>query len=303
MTTYSDLPTDARGVLLITTDPSDPTGKTAEFEQICILSVDDYVRYKHAYKVIYELLFGSIYTYFSSSRSLLRSTVLAANHAFDVGMVQPNSSPDTFTTWLMSLRAAALSLCSSVAYHQEQLLQRTSAVHGKSGGPYAQVKGIFSNIYDEHASYRFLCRLRNVMVHHSMEAVAVSAKRALVGGQVATKIDVTIDRAFIAQSDMTEHVKAEIVGLNENPSVLTLAEEVAGPLAIANNRVEAVLYADTSAAYQAVVDFDDLFSGKPGLRAMATDQDDSPGPHIPRYAPWSQQVIDFARQQFEASGA
>jgi hypothetical protein len=164
VTPSSDLPIDARGALLITTDPTDPTGQTTTFEQIRILSVDDYARYKQAYRAIFELLFGSIYTYFTSSKSLLRSTVLAANHAFDVGMIRPNSAPDTYTSWLTSLRAAALSLCSSVAYHQEQLLQRTSAVHGKSGAAYAQVKGTFNDLYDEHASYRFLCRLRNVMV-------------------------------------------------------------------------------------------------------------------------------------------
>lgn len=303
MTTSSDLPTDARGALLITMDPSDPTGKTATFETVRTLAVNDYERYKWGYKAIYELLFGSVYTYFTSSRSLLRSTVMAANHAFDAGMVQPNSSPDTFIPWLTSLRAGALSLCSSVAYHQEQLLQRTSAAHGKSGDSHAQVKGIFNRIYDDHPSYRFMCRLRNVMVHDSMEAVSVSAKRTLVGGQVQTKVDVTIDRAFIALSDMTEQVKAEIVGLKENPSVLALADAVAGPLATANNQVEAVLYADTSAAYQAVVEFDDLFGGKPGLRAMAVDPDGAPRPHIPRYTPWSQQVIDFARQQVEVSRA
>lgn len=301
MTTSGGLPIDPRGALLITTDPTDVTGQTLTFEQIRVLSADEYARYKQAHRAIFELLFGSIYTYFTSCRSLLRSTALAANQAFDVGMIQPNSAPDTLTTWVTSLRAAALSLCSSVAYHQEQLLQRTSAAHGKSGAAYGQVKKIFNDLYDQHASYRFLCRLRNVMVHGSMEAVAVSARRTLVGGQIATAFDVTIDRAFIAQSEMTEQVKNEIVGLNENPNVLTLAEDVAGPLAIANNQIEAVLYADTSSAYQAVVDFDDLFSGKPGLRAIANDLNDGPGRHIPRYTPWSQQVIDFARQQFEAS--
>jgi hypothetical protein len=118
---------------------------------------------------------------------------------------------------------------------------------------------------------------------------------------IVRTIGVTIDRAFIAQSGMAEQVKVEIVELNENRSVLTLAEDVAGPLVIANNQIEAVLNADTSSAYQAVVDFDDLFSGKPGLRATANDPDDGAAPHIPRYTPWSQKVINFARQQFEAS--
>ncbi|GAT06479.1 uncharacterized protein RMCFA_6590, partial [Mycolicibacterium fortuitum subsp. acetamidolyticum] len=253
---------------------------------------------KKAYKQISGLLFGSVYTYFTSSKSLLRSTVRAANEAFDAGLIQPNSAPDTFTPWLTSLRSTALSLCSSVVYHQEQMLQRSSATHRKGSATYAQVKGLFGDLYDGHAGYRFLCRLRNVMVHGSMEAVAVSAKRTLIGGNhIQTKFHATIDRAFVAQSEMTEVVKAEIVGLRENPDMLVLADEITAPLADVNTRVEKLLYANMATAYQAVVDFDDLFGGKPGLRAIVNSPDDGPGPHVPAYMPWSQQMIDLARER------
>lgn len=295
MTIPGELPIEPRGALLITTD----SGQAVNFEQICILSVDDYTRYKHAYKQLSGLLFGSVYTYFTSSKSLLRSTVRAANEAFDAGLIQPNSAPDTFTSWLTSLRSTALSLCSSVAYHQEQMLQRTSATHGKSSDTYKQVKRYFSEIYDGYAGYRFLCRLRNVMVHDSMEAVAVSAKRTLIDGHIRTKFHATIDRAFVAQSEMTEEVKTEIVGLSQNPDMLVLAGEITAPLADVNTEVETLLYANMATAYQAVAEFDDLFGGRPGLRAIVNSPDDGPGPHIPAYIPWSQQVIDLARQRLQ----
>lgn len=86
MTIPGDLPIEPRGALLITTDPA---GQVANFDQLCILSVDDYQRYKQAYKQISGLLFGSVYNYFTSSKSLLRSTVRAANEAFDAGLIQP----------------------------------------------------------------------------------------------------------------------------------------------------------------------------------------------------------------------
>lgn len=298
MTIPGELPIEPRGALLITTDT---LGQAASFEQICILSVDDYTRYKQANKQISGLLFGSVYTYFISSKSLFRSTVRAANEAFDAGLIQPNSAPETFTPWLTSLRSTALSLCSSVVYHQEQLLQRTSATYGKGSDAYKQVKQFFADIYDGYPGYRFLCRLRNVMVHDSMEAVAVSATRTLIGGsRIQTKFHATIDRAFVAQSEMTEVVRAEIVGHSQNPDLLVLADEITEPLAAVNTNVETLLYEGMSSAYQAVVEFDELFGGRPGLRAIANSPDDGPGPHVPAYMPWSQQVIDLARERLRS---
>ncbi|MGH3724612.1 MAG: hypothetical protein ACRDUS_10880 [Mycobacterium sp.] len=292
MTIPGDLPIEPHGALLITTDA---LGQVANFEQICTLSIDDYTHYKHAYKQISGLLFGSVYTYFTSSKSLLRSTVLAANQASDAGLIQPNSAPDTFTTWLTSLRATALSLCSSVAYHQDQMLRRIENAYGPGSAEYNQVADQFHGLYDGYAGYRFLCRLRNVMVHESMEAVTAAVKQILVSGHIQSRFRVTIDRSFIAQSEMKRAVKAEIVGLSENPDLLDLADEITESLAAVNTTIETLLLDSMSTAYQAVVEFDDLFGGKPGLRAITNSPDDGPGPHVPSYMPWSQQVVDLAR--------
>jgi hypothetical protein len=293
MTVPGELPIEPRGALLITTDAA---GQVANFERVCILSVEDYTRYKQAYKQISGLLFGSVYTYFASSKSLLRSTVMAANQSADAGMIQPNSAPDTFTTWLTSLRATALSLCSSVVYHQDQMLRRIEKACGTGSAIYSQVEDDFHGLYDGYAGYRFLCRLRNVMVHESMEAVTAAVTQILVGGHIQSRFRVTIDRSFIAQSEMKKAVKAEIVGRSENPDLLDLADEITEPLATVNTTIETLLLDSMSSAYQAVAEFDDLFGGRPGLRAIANSPGDGPGPHVPAYMPWSQQVIDLARQ-------
>jgi hypothetical protein len=296
MTVPGELPIEPRGALLITTDAA---GQVANFERVCILSVEDYTRYKQAYKQISGLLFGSVYTYFASSKSLLRSTVMAANQSADAGMIQPNSAPDTFTTWLTSLRATALSLCSSVVYHQDQMLRRIEKAYGTGSAIYSQVEDDFHGLYDGYAGYRFLCRLRNVMVHESMEAVTAAVKQILVGGHIQSRFRVTIDRSFIAQAEMKKAVKAEIVGRSENPDLLDLADEITEPLATVNTTIETLLLDSMSSAYQAVAEFDDLFGGRPGLRAIANSPGDGPGPHVPAYMPWSQQVIDLARQRLQ----
>ncbi|MEE6180022.1 hypothetical protein [Mycobacterium sp. 050134] len=296
MTIPGDLPIEPRGALLIT---ADTPGHAASFERICILSTDDYTRYKGAYKQISGLLFGSVFTYFASSKSLLRSTIMAANQAADAGMIRPNSAPGTFTTWLTSLRASALSLCSSVVYHQDQMLRRIEKAYGPESAVYSHVEDNFHGVYDGYAGYRFLCRLRNVMVHESMEAVTAAVNQILVGGHIQSRFRVTIDRSFIAQSEMKNPVKAEIMGLGENPDLLDLADGITEPLATVNTTIETLLLDSMSSAYQAVAEFDDLFGGRPGLRAIANSPDDGPGPHVPSYMPWSQQVIDLARERLQ----
>jgi hypothetical protein len=294
MTNPGGPPTDERGALLITTDSS---GQAVSFEQICVLSSDDYARFKDAYRQIAGLVFGSIYTYFSSSKSLLRSAVMAANQASDVGLIQFNSAPDSFTTWLTSLRATALSLCSSVVYHQDQMLRRIEKAYGEESPEYSEVKGDFNGLYDGFAGYRFLYDLRNVMVHESMEAVTAAVNQLLVGGKVQSNWIVTVDRSFVAQSDMKKPAKTQIVALSQNPSLLDLADEITEPLAAVNKAIETKLLDSISPAYQAVVEFDDMFGGKPGLRAIANSPGNGPKPHIPAYTPWSQQVIDLARSR------
>ncbi|AFM20201.1 hypothetical protein Mycch_5536 (plasmid) [Mycolicibacterium chubuense NBB4] len=294
MTNPGDPPTDARGALLITTDSS---GQAVSFERIGVLSHDDYTRFTDSYKQIAGLVFGSIYTYFSSSKSLLRSAVMAANQASDVGLVQFNSAPDSFTTWLTSLRATALSLCSSVVYHQDQMLRRIEKAYGAESPQYSQVRSDFHGLYDGFAGYRFLYDLRNVMVHESMEAITAAVKQLLVGGKVQSKWIVTIDRSFVAQSDMKKPANTQIVALGQNPSLLDLADEITQPLANVNTAIETKLLDNMSSAYQAVAEFDDMFGGKPGLRAIVNSPGDGPGPHIPAYTPWSQQVIDLARSR------
>lgn len=137
------------------------------------------------------------------------------------------------------------------------------------------------------------------MVHESMEAVTAAVKQILVGGHVQSRFHVTIDRSFIAQSEMKKAVKAQIVGLSENPDLLYLADEIVKPLATVNTNIETLLLDGLSWAYEAVAEFDDMFGGKPGLRAIANSPDDGPGPHVPAYMPWSQQVIDLARERLQ----
>lgn len=132
------------------------------------------------------------------------------------------------------------------------------------------MKADFSGLYDGYAGYRFMCRLRNVMVYESMEAVTAAVTQLLVGGHVQSRFHVTIDRSFIAQSDMKKAVKAEIVGLSENPDLLDLADQIAEPLATVNTTIETLLLDGLSSAYQAVVECPSPCSSSRMLRAILT---------------------------------
>jgi hypothetical protein len=267
-------------------------------EQIGVLTVADFARYSEAYRAVFDVVHGSHYAYFLVSQDLLRSAILAANEAADAGRIRHDSDPDSYLVWIRNMRSAALSLCSSLVYHQELMLQKTSVMFGKGSAEFASVKAIFSALYDDHAGYRFLCRLRNIMAHDSMDAVSVRAKQSLVGGtRLVTNFEVGIERARVARCKQIGPVRDEIVELSGNPDLLELADQITEPVAVANRQIEAILYTDLAAAYETVVEFDEIFGGREGVRALVNSVDDAVKVQFPTYSPWSQQVIDYARSQ------
>lgn len=177
------------------------------------------------------------------------------------------------------------------------MLQRASEVVGKGSAEFATVKGIFSTLYDTNAGYRYLSRLRNVMAHDSMDAVSLRAKQSLVDGVgLVTKFEVGIDRTRVAGSKQMGPVRDEIVGLRVNPDLLELAEQITEPLAVGNRKIEAILYSDLAAAHESVVEFDSLYGGRQGVRALVNDFSPTSGSQPPSYTPWSQQVIEYSRR-------
>jgi hypothetical protein len=277
----------------------DPTGQSdVRLEHICDLSDEDYQRYKAAERTLHGIVVASVFTYVQGSLKVFETVWKGANVALVANEIRPNTDPRGAALWNTQLRAAALSLCISLVYHQEQTYQDVCDRHGTNSEAHVKAKATFGKLFDHYRGYRYLYGLRNVMVHDSMDAIALSAE--VTGGdngQAVAMYDLLIDRSVMAESSrLNRNLRAEFAALDENPSLLELLSEVAQPLVDANRKLREIVHPDLTLACQTVIDFDDLFGEQPGTRALVHEQSPQlrPGFRI-SYTGFPPEVIHFAR--------
>lgn len=121
-------PVNAPTALLLAPDPTETSN--VRFEYIRDLSQEEHDRYEQAYKALFEVLFASTFTYFMGSVKIFHKVWTGANKAMAAGEIRPTTDPDSFVLWATQLRSAALTLCLSLVYHQEQTYREICDKHG-----------------------------------------------------------------------------------------------------------------------------------------------------------------------------
>lgn len=289
----TNLPIDPRGVLLVAPDQGNTY--VVSMEQLTILSVEDYSRYRTAYRQVSDIVFGGVFSYFLVSAAELRTRTRTVEQAFADRQFAPQTRPEEAARWATALRAAVLSVTSALAYHQEQIYQLASELHE---GPdvRAAAEAVFNELFDTNRGYRLLYSLRNLMTHHTMEVVALSARAFLVPqGHVETRFNLRIDRRVASLAGkLNAAAKREFVEMLHDPDVLDLLDEVYSPLSRANQHLSEILYPDLRLTCQTIMDFESLFQGKPGTRALVNDWHPEVPRERPQWTPWAPQVFDFA---------
>jgi hypothetical protein len=278
---------------------SDPTGQSdVRCEHVCDLSDDDYQRYKTAERTLYDIVVAGVFTYLQGSLKVLETVWKGANAALASNEIRPNTDPQGAAIWTSQLRAAVLSLCMSVVYHQEQTYQDVCERHGTNSDAHEKAKAIFAKLYDDYRAYRYLYGLRNVMVHDNMDAIALTAEAARGGnGQTLAVFDLLIDRSVMAGSPkLNRNLRDEFAALDVNPSVLELLPEVAQPLVDANWKLREIVHPGLTQACQTVIEFDNLFEQRLGTRALVHRQSPEIRPGFRfSYTGFPPEVIHFAR--------
>lgn len=293
-----DLPIDPRGVLILEPVSGDPNG--VSMEQLTILSIDDYSKYSQAYRVINDIAVGGVFTYFLVTASDLRAGIAAANQGFLDRRFAPQTRAVAAQQWAGSLRAAVLSLVSALTYHQEQVYQLASELHRGNEQVRAAIKSVFSDLYDANRGYRLLYRLRNLMAHHTMEVVALTARALWVKDHVESRFSLRIDRRVAVQSTkLNTEVRKELEEMLHDPDIIDLLEEVWLPLSGANRQLYGILYPDLRRYCEAVLEFESLFRGRVGTRALVRNWDpDTPGER-PSYTAWAPEIFVFAARYLD----
>jgi hypothetical protein len=288
-------PIDAPAAALIAPDP---TGQSdVRYEVICELAPDDYERYGGAYRRLYDILFANAFTYFMTSARLFYQVWTEANNALVANEIRPNTDPDSFISRATMLRSTTLTLCLSLVYHQEQTLQEVCEAHGNGSDAHDKVRKLFGDLYDNFAGYRYLYGLRNVMAHDAMDAIALSATTTLDEDRRPIGIwDLRLDRSVICQSPKAKRaLKDELAPLAENPSFPELFAQIAEPMRAANKALLTVIHPDLTSMCHKVVEFDGLFDGRSGTRALAHNLSPELRPGMKLgFTPWSGEAIRFA---------
>lgn len=290
-------PVEARAALLIAAAPDPATQGKVIFQVVKELSEADYERYAEAYKILDGILVTNLFTYYVVATKSLVSLWEEANKAFATAPLPINGDPEMMVSWGTRLRGAVLSVVSALCYHQERAYEEICAEYGKDGLLHQAAKAIFGGLYDGYFGYRYLYKLRNVMIHETMLAVAITAEAYANKGNPVALIELNMDRGALIESDkINATLKAELAAKPGDPSIIQMMGEIHRAMRKANRRLLTILHPDLTSVCETVVEFDKLFQGRDGARGLIHQQ--SPelrAPLTTGFTPWAGQVVLFAR--------
>lgn len=281
----------------------DPTGRVdGVMERICSLTEQDYARFAEAYKVMFNMIEANMFTYVRQSSLDLLRTVTEASEAFRDGKI-PEYGDGDFVEWATRLRTGILGVCSSIHHHQDQSMIAVKRQFGENSAERVSMKNLFNDIYDDCFAYRILFRLRHMMVHSTMLAPAMKAEAGFHNGEKVAFVDMRLDRTVFYESDkISAAIKAELRELDEDPSIYELIGDVMPPLKVTNRELLALLHPDIDNVCDTVRQFDALFDGKPGRRALVQQQSPELRPPFSTgFQAWPPSIFEFAYSRLDAA--
>lgn len=299
-TSGSNDPVSSYGALLI---KEDPTGRVTEImERVCDLSQADYDRFSSAYKTMFDLLVANMFTYVRQSARDLFQVVTDASDAMRDGEIS-TTHPDGWVMWATKLRTAILSVCSSIHHHQDQSYIEVVRKFGKESAEHNAMRAAFAEIYDNCFGYRYLYKLRNTMVHYTMLAASMHAEARIYKGKKIALVEMNMDRSALLEQNghLNKKLREELTSLPEDPSIYQMVGEALPHLRDTNRRILEILYPEIDSICQDVREFDSLFDGREGVRALIHQQ--SPelrAPFTTGYSAWANEILTLANSRLSA---
>ncbi|EQM33015.1 hypothetical protein N601_13590 [Rhodococcus erythropolis DN1] len=271
----------------------------ADFEVIQKISESDFKRYGDAYHEINKILNVNVFTYMTKTIGDLGRAIQADMEELKGGKLDA-SQPDDIVRMGIRMRSAALAFCSALHYHQEHTYEEIKQLYGEDSKQHKDVQKILNKLFEKSSEYRILYRLRNTMVHHTMEAISISARAWLdEKGETIAISTPKVDIKAMTDLDkkMDDKYRELLKALPEQkPDLLTLAYEAFKAAKDANERILPKMYPDMRDACQIIVEFDDLFNKKDGVRALTSQRStNEPPPLNFAYSAWAKNVVLYAR--------
>lgn len=289
-------PQEVRGAILMASASVNPHGLGFPLMTVIRdnLPQAEFDRYVAGDKLLDRIIVTNLFTYYVEAFKSFVELWKQASETFAVALPIGGLS-EHIDTRAIRLRGAVLGAVSMLCYHQERTLQE--ACDNRNSEQHLQVKAIFSALYDDYFGYRFLVRLRNVMVHDTIEAVSLSSDAYRNNGQPFAMVNLDFCREVCLKSPkINATLKAELASKPGDPSVMQMMMEIHRPLLKANRQLLAILHPDLTDACNSLVEFDDLFEGKEGTRGLIHQlSPELRAPFTSGFRPISDQVLAFAR--------
>jgi hypothetical protein len=267
------------------------------FHTVKELSKEDFDRYAGAYNTLHGILVANMFTYYIEAFKSLIAMWQNACQEFATAPLPISGGPDIMIPMGTRLRGAVLSLVSMLCYHQERSYELIRSKYEKDGPEHRAAKDIFGALYDNYFGYRYLYKLRNMMIHEDMLSVALTAEAYANKGNPFGLIELNLDRSAFQDSKMINAaLKAELASKPGDPSIIQMAMEVHRALRKADRKLLTILHPDLTSVCETVVEFDKLFEGRDGTRGLIDQQ--SPelrAPFKTGFNPWSGDIVMFAR--------
>lgn len=288
--------------LLIKPDPTGASGAILDVKDE--ISADDYLRYRTAYWTIYDKLTLNMFVFVRQSGVELMTLWEQANAALTNGQVS-SVDPSGIVRWTTKLRLAVLSFCSTLVYHQDQNYILVKKKFGDGSPEHIAMQKIFNGLYDECFGYRYLYKLRNTMVHYTMDAVSVKTVSTLHQGSKVALFDMILDRSALldAKKFLNATNKAELKGLPGSPSVFQMVVEAMSHIGDVNEDLTSIMTPDIEELCKTVIEFNSLFEGESGVRALQVIEGELVvGGQLQdlNYSAMAGQVFDYAHERVGA---
>lgn len=291
------------GAIVFEDDPNSDTAPLANW--VCDLSRADYDRYIDALDTLSDIHLTNIFGAYRQSCLELMRVIGEAYKALYENKIS-TLRPDDFVDWTVKIRSAILGVCSMIHHHQEQSYDEVIRKFGEDSPEHEAMKVAFGEIYDNCFGYRYLYKLRNCMVHYTMRAVDIGTDSRTHEGQDLRWFEINMKRSVMLKSKklLNAKLRAELESLDEDPVIIEMQTEAFKALLKTNRRIIEIQYPEIGDICATVREFDALFEGKSGVRAIASSRSaEIRSPFTYTFDPIAGQIIMAARTYGEITEA
>lgn len=157
----------------------------------------------------------------------------------------------------MRLTHRVISFSVALRMYNEHVVGVVSSKWGKSSVELRECKQAFSEVFDRSLGYRVTYALRNALVHSKEQLIGLNYSSYLLdpgspGSEGGSKVHLTLRREVFAEADVRAQTRAEVAGLERDPDLAELFEEVLVETEKLNDLISPLLFPEVKEATSAL---------------------------------------------------